>query len=156
MACHPQGPPPARAALLLPTSPPPPLPLSAPQQGAFGGDFGELAAGIAAYFKATGTSPTEPAVASIFEAFMRDVATPARPFYFHSAHEKMQSVFAGVAKAGVTPEPVILPATCVRLGGRGGAGEGRGRGPGGAGARGRCRRRRRDRTCCVGPRKRGA
>jgi hypothetical protein len=53
-------------------------------QGAFGGDFGELAAGIAAYFKATNLKPSDAAVADIFNAFVTAVASPARPFYFHS------------------------------------------------------------------------
>lgn len=29
-------------------------------------------------------------VASVFNAFMRDVASPSRPFYYHTSSEKME------------------------------------------------------------------
>jgi hypothetical protein len=47
------------------------------------------------------------------------VRTPLPP---HHSHEKLQEVFKGVAKAGVTPAPVILPARCERRSIRGGLG----------------------------------
>ena len=51
-----------------------------------GGDYGELAGAIQAYFNLTGVTKVEQsAVDDIFNAFMRDVATPERPFYYHTS-----------------------------------------------------------------------
>lgn len=54
-------------------------------QGAFGGDFGELAGAIATYLNMTGmpkgADAIDLAVKKIFNAFMADNASPKRPFY---------------------------------------------------------------------------
>jgi len=89
-------------------------PAHPPPQGAFGGDFGELAAATATYLKMTGVDTknsqvTYPIVEKIFNAFMASVATKARPFYFHTSTEKMLDVFKKAKDEGVNPRPVIFP-----------------------------------------------
>jgi hypothetical protein len=51
-------------------------------QGAPGGDFSELAAAIAVYLAAVNATTDYKEVSDIFNAFMRDVATEDRPFYY--------------------------------------------------------------------------
>ncbi len=48
----------------------------------------------------------------IFKAFMKNVATTKRPFYFHTDEGKLASLFSAVGNAGIKPKPVVLPAMC--------------------------------------------
>jgi hypothetical protein len=59
--------------------------------GTPGGDFSELSVAIVAFHRVMNTTVTEESVFSIFASFMFRVATPLRPFYFHSAANKMMS-----------------------------------------------------------------
>lgn len=83
------------------------------QLGAFGGDFGELAAAIALYLNLTGAPGAQGLdgdVRAIFRAFMEDVASPDRPFYFHTSDEKLRSVAKAIGGAGAKPTGrAVLP-----------------------------------------------
>lgn len=86
------------------------------QLGTLGGDFAELATGIYKYLKLTSNSTLKeisevlPAVQDIFKAFMIEVASPSRPFYFHTSDEKLRKVFDSLKKDGyVERKPTIFP-----------------------------------------------
>lgn len=68
-----------------------------PALGTPGGDFAELAAGIAAYLKLLGLASNSTdglaTTKAIFAAFMDQVATPERPFYLHTSDEKLHKIF---------------------------------------------------------------
>lgn len=64
--------------------------------GTPGGDFAELAAGIVAYHRVQNTTVTEESVKKIFLQFMSKIATPTRPFYFHSSDGKLAHAFDDV------------------------------------------------------------
>jgi hypothetical protein len=79
--------------------------------GTAGGDAAELAAAIAMYCKLTGSECSFSLVQRIFERFMNEVATAARPFYLHQAESKLQKVLDDVAASGLVSErPPSLPA----------------------------------------------
>lgn len=75
-----------------------------------GGDFAELTDATYLFFKQTGLMPTSAHIRTIFRQFMDKVATPQRPFYYHTDEGKLNEVFKAVGAAGVKPKPVILPA----------------------------------------------
>ncbi|KAI8469909.1 MAG: hypothetical protein J3K34DRAFT_422397 [Monoraphidium minutum] len=83
------------------------------QLGTLGGDIAELAAGIHAYLKVMGVAPANAAAAvkPIFRAFMAEVATPERPFYYHTSDEKLQKVFKSINAAGADPKITVFPET---------------------------------------------
>lgn len=82
-------------------------------QGTLGGDIAELATAIVVYLKSVG-APTSGDVAApvkeIFNAFMAQIATKERPFYFHTSDEKLNKIFSGLAEEyGVSPKPTAFP-----------------------------------------------
>lgn len=77
--------------------------------GTPGGDTAELIGGIQAYMNLTKTTKVTPSeVQDIFNAFMDQVATGQRPFYYHTSDEKLQSAFKYL-EGHVHPMPTVLP-----------------------------------------------
>ncbi|KAI8463411.1 MAG: hypothetical protein J3K34DRAFT_462441 [Monoraphidium minutum] len=81
--------------------------------GTPGGDIAELAGGVLAYLRLTNTSTAgaaaDVAVKGIFKFFMDQIASPERPFYFHTSDEKLIKMFHSLHDAGVNPKPVVFP-----------------------------------------------
>ncbi|GBF90270.1 hypothetical protein Rsub_02376 [Raphidocelis subcapitata] len=78
--------------------------------GTPGGDFAELAAAIAVYLNTINKSTAEYGeISDIFNAFMRDVVSKERPFYYHTSDEKLRKVFHALGDKGVKPKPTVLP-----------------------------------------------
>jgi hypothetical protein len=82
-------------------------------QGTPGGDFSELNAGIQAYYDLTGGKVTEDGVDKIFNAFMAEVITKDRPFYYHTSDEKLHKIFHHLSDGGMKPKPTVLPTRSV-------------------------------------------
>jgi len=79
-------------------------------QGTPGGDFSELTAAVQAYYSLIGVTKIEvQAVADIFNAFMNEVVTKERPFYYHTSDEKLQKIFHHLQEEGIKPKPIVLP-----------------------------------------------
>lgn len=58
----------------------------------------------------SGIKPNATSVDRVFRTFMEKVATPQRPFYFHTDESKLSELFKLVAADGVKPKPVVFPA----------------------------------------------
>lgn len=80
-------------------------------QGTLGGDAGELAGAIYTYLKVQGvTGDITSAVRDIFNDFMAQVASPERPFYYHTSDEKLHKVFKSVNEDGeLDPKVTVFP-----------------------------------------------
>jgi len=61
------------------------------------------------FFEQIGIKPNASSVNYIFRAFMDKVASPSRPFYFHTDESKLSELFKAVAAEGVKPKPVVFP-----------------------------------------------
>lgn len=80
--------------------------------GTPGGDLAELAGAIVVYLNQTATKFSLKAVRDIFVAFMGEVPTKERPFYYHTSDEKLQKVFGAVANSSaVAHKPTVFPDT---------------------------------------------
>ncbi|KAF6260218.1 hypothetical protein COO60DRAFT_1508167 [Scenedesmus sp. NREL 46B-D3] len=74
-----------------------------------GGDYAELADGIVVFRNVTGVKLNATVIGHLFRNFMQKVASPKRPFYFHTDEGKLASLFAAVSAAGIKPKPVVFP-----------------------------------------------
>eukprot|EP00882_Tetradesmus_deserticola_P015588 GHRQ01016612.1.p1 GENE.GHRQ01016612.1~~GHRQ01016612.1.p1 ORF type:complete len:210 (+),score=71.23 GHRQ01016612.1:131-760(+) len=75
-----------------------------------GGDYAELSDGIYVFANVTGIKLNSTSISHIFRNFVQKVASPKRPFYFHTDESKLGSLFAAVSNAGIKPKPVVFPA----------------------------------------------
>jgi hypothetical protein len=53
--------------------------------------------------------PNSTNIRFIFRQYMDKIATPSRPFYYHTDDSKLGELFKAVGAAGIKPKPVILP-----------------------------------------------
>jgi hypothetical protein len=58
----------------------------------------------------SGVQANATSVGFIFRTFMDKVATPQRPFYFHTDESKLSELFKVLAADGMKPKPVVFPA----------------------------------------------
>ncbi|WIA11147.1 hypothetical protein OEZ85_011288 [Tetradesmus obliquus] len=77
--------------------------------GAPGGDFGELVAGVMAWFKLEGRRVNKADVKRLFDGFMDRIARAGRPLYFHTDDSRLRSLFVALEKKGISPQPSKLP-----------------------------------------------
>ena len=57
----------------------------------------------------SGVKPNSTNIRFIFRQYMDKVATPSRPFYYHTDEGKLGELFKAVGAAGVKPKPSIFP-----------------------------------------------
>eukprot|EP00883_Tetradesmus_obliquus_P002707 jgi/Sobl393_1/12911/SZX61149.1 len=77
--------------------------------GTPGGDFGELVAGIMAWFRLEGRRVNKADVKRLFDGFMDRIARAGRPLYFHTDDSRLRSLFVALEKKGISPQPSKLP-----------------------------------------------
>ncbi|WIA22068.1 hypothetical protein OEZ85_004413 [Tetradesmus obliquus] len=75
-----------------------------------GGDYAELSDGIYVFANITGIRLNATVIGHLFRNFVQKVASPKRPFYFHTDETKLASLFSAVNNAGIKPKPVVFPA----------------------------------------------
>lgn len=74
-----------------------------------GGDFGEFIIGLQTYlYHIDSLRPTKEFLQNIFLRYLKEVASPQRPFYFHTSKHRLDHYFDNL---NLTPKPVILPET---------------------------------------------
>lgn len=72
-----------------------------------GGDFGEFLIGLQTYlYHVDSLKPSKEFLHAIFERYLKEVATPDRPFYFHTSKHRLDHMFEHL---DIEPKPVILP-----------------------------------------------
>jgi hypothetical protein len=53
--------------------------------------------------------PNATNIGFIFRQYMEKIATPTRPFYYHTDESKLGELFKAVGVAGIKPKPIIFP-----------------------------------------------
>jgi hypothetical protein len=74
--------------------------------GTPGGDFGEFILGLQSYSENRHVILTEDIIRSIFIAYVKDIASQNRKFYYHTSKFALNGLFASIP---TNPKPTIMP-----------------------------------------------